>query len=293
MPAADRQVLAEVHLLGLTAEAHDASLVELGDGERLQERFEGALEAAVAVGLVPAREAEDWRRHFDRFDDVAEPGRDAPARHDRALALLDTLAREVAAAADADRALDPWIRFEDALSALSAVGALTDEEVVWWARRLAQLPGPGVDALGLRDADVEDEHDIPQARLLRLRAVFPGSAARVSASGERTRVISLECYDDGLLVRWERSLPIPQEPADRDRAALYGGDDIEVTDDAGTGYEAQGGGSGELESEGRAIWSGTSSFWPAVPAEATHVEVRVGGERFGFDVTGLAERPAL
>jgi hypothetical protein len=86
-----------------------------------------------------------------------------------------------------------------------------------------------------------------------------------------------------VLVRWERE----------GEAGRPGGDELELRDDAGTGYWFQGGGSGMRERGTTVISSGDSSFVPAPPADARAIHVTLDGVEFEFDVSDLAGREGV
>src|SRR2546423_857895 len=94
----------------------------------------------------------------------------------------------------------------------------------------------------------------PSARVLRLRGVYTGPA--VSKDG--FRVISLECYDDGIVVRWASRRP-------SSALAAPTGDQLELSDDIGTDYFFHGGGSSSSEGSDEVCQSGAITFYPTAP----------------------------
>jgi hypothetical protein len=201
--------------------------------------------------------------------------------------LLDRLAPE-SPAGEVDEASDPTVLFFNALETADYLGMVDSDQRSHWERRLSDLQryhsGP------------ECEHRDPDSEpLLGLRAVLAGPVER---GGQR--LVSVECYDGGLALRCESSVELPaglrdssSVEVDRHFHRRELDPEVEVTDDVGTSYAGHGGGGSRDVEAGRYVSKWTSTFTPGVPAQARTLTVGIGGERFDFDVTGVAARPAV
>ena len=129
------------------------------------------------------------------------------------------------------------------------------------------------------DDELEDERS---ARLLRLRGVYAGP----TTSNGGFRLISVECYDDGIVVRWASQCVPSAEP-------LLGEDQLELSDDAGTQYVFHDGGSSISEGPAVVHASGQVTFCPTVPPAAHRLWVEAGAEPFEFDISDLARRSPI
>jgi hypothetical protein len=248
--------------------------------------FEGALDGAVAAELLPDGQAEWLQALAERFEEPAaalELSRQQRASLDR---LLERLAEETVAADGSGMDIHAHIRFHDAVSAAHSLGALDDDQVRGWERRLDVLHG--------HESEPEDDDDEDHSEpLLGFKAVLAGPQER---NGKQ--VTSVECYDGGLVVRCRTSYAIEDdlrdashyEISERFRALDV---DVAVTDDAGGEYDPGGGGGGSDIEEGLWISTWTWTFTPGVTPAARTLTVHLGDERFEFDATGVAERPAV
>jgi hypothetical protein len=212
--------------------------------------------------------------------------------------------------------------FEGALALAAETGLLPADRVAWLAelergfeqpeaappvtperreafQRLLEDLGPELvyDArmvgvrLGLVDEHVLKYDDFE--RLIGFKGVVPGPPER-----DGKRVISVECYDGGLLVRYEVAHEVPDELRDKPEGAVHEHfldleleEDAGIEDDVGTDYCPEGGGGSSAVEDGRWVSAMRSSYRTPVPPHARRLTVDVYGTRFELDVTGIAERP--
>ena len=254
---------------------------------RRRGEVEGGLDAAQAARVLSDGSGERLRelaRRFDRpavWPDVSSERR---AELDR---LLNRLAAD-SAARDVDEASDAAVLFFQALDTADFLGLVDSEQRSYWERHFSDLRGHDFGSESVR-RDAESEP------LVGLKAVLAGPVAR-----DGQLLVSVECYDGGLALRGESAVELPAGLRDSSpfevHRHFHGSEletDVEVTDDVGTGYRGHGvGGSSDIEA-GRYIFKWTSTFTPGVAAPARTLTVRVGEERFDFDVTGVARRPAV
>jgi hypothetical protein len=300
MSEQERLLRAEVLLLVSIAEASEDpfpkglgtphTIVAEGGGWGISTRrgeLEGALGAAKAARVLSEGWAERLRelaRGFDRpavWPDVFFERR---AELDR---LLDRLAAE-SAGGEVDERSDAGVLFFQALDTVSFLGLVDGDQRSHWERHFSDLQE--------YDPGSESEHrDAGSEPLVGFKAVLAGPVAR---GGQR--LVSVECYDGGLALRGESSVELPAGLRDSsffevDRH-FHGSEldpEVEVTDDVGTSYWGRGSGASSDIEAGRYISKWTSTFTPGVPAQARTLTVRVGEERFDFDVTGVAGRRAV
>jgi hypothetical protein len=211
---------------------------------------------------------------------------------------------------------------EVALAAAAEIGLLPAERVEWLAElergfdepeappppaperreafeRLLEDLGPDLvfDAravgasLGLVDEYVlgYDEGE----RLVGFKGAAPGPPER-----DGKRIISVECYDGGLLLRYEVAYELPDElrgepdgEVHRHFLDLQLDDRAEIEDDLGTGYQPDGGGGSSGLENGLWVSSWRASYRTPMPPGARRLTVDISGTRFELDVTGIAERP--
>jgi hypothetical protein len=300
MSEQERLLRAEVLLLVGIAEASEDpfpkglgtphTIVAEGGGWGISTRrgeLEGALGAALAAWVLSDVSAERLRelaRGFDRpavWPDVSSERRAELER------LLDRLAAE-SAAGEVDEASDPSVLFFQALETADFLGLVDSDQRSAWERHFQghQEYDPGS----------ESEHrDAGSEPLVGFKAVLAGPMAR-----RGHRLVSVECYDGGLALRGESAVELPAGLRDSslfDVDRHFHGSEldpaVEVTDDVGTSYQGWGGGASSDIEAGRYISKWTSTFTPGLPAQARTLTVRVGEERFGFDVTGVAGRRAV
>jgi hypothetical protein len=302
MAERERRLRAEVLLLvGIAESQEEWSGIRVAPDGSLEEQvvaggrglagerwalFDGALDAAVAAQLLPHGQAEWLQALAECFDEPAsapELSHEQRASLDR---LLERLAEETVADDGSGMNLHAHIRFHDAVRAAHSLGALDDDQVRGWERRLDVLHAYEFEA-----ADHDDEdHSEP---LLGFKAVLAGPQER---NGKQ--VTSVECYEGGLVVRCRTMYEIEDglrdasqyEISERFRALDV---DVGVTDDAGGEYHLGGGGGGSDSEEGLWISTWTSTFTPGLTPAARTLTVHLGDELFEFDAAGVSERPAV
>jgi hypothetical protein len=249
--------------------------------------LEGALGAAQAARVLsegPAERLRELAREFDRpavWPDVSSERR---AELD---GLLDRLAAE-SAAGNVEEASDSVVLFFQALDTADFLGLVDSDQRSHWERHFRDLQR--------YDFGAESEHRDPASEpLVGLKAVLAGPVAR-----HGQRLVSVECYNGGLALRGESAVELPAGlrdsssfEVDRHFQGSELDTDVEITDDVGTSYRGHGSGASSDIEAGRYISKWTSKFTPGVPAQARTLTVRVGDERFDFDVTGVAGRPAV
>jgi hypothetical protein len=213
-------------------------------------------------------------------------------------------------------------RNEIALAAAAEIGLLPPDRVDWLAElergydepeappplpserresfeRLLEDLGPDLvydaRAVGVSLALVDDyvlSYDEGES-LVGFKGAVPGPPER-----DGKRVISVECYDGGVLVRYEVAHEVPDElrgepegEVHRHFLDLQLGERAEIEDDLGTGYEPEGGGGSTGLEDGRWVSTFRFSFRTPVPPQARRLTVDIAGTRFDLDVAGIAERP--
>jgi hypothetical protein len=119
--------------------------------------------------------------------------------------------------------------------------------------------------------------------LVGLLAAFPGDPT--PGSRHNASVLSVECYDDGIAVRWRARGEDPAADPDDDLDELDL--DVRIADDVGTDYWPCDSGSGQRPD---GTVEGSSTFAPAVARSARRLSVTWPGGRLELDVTGVAER---
>src|SRR2546423_309951 len=179
--------------------------VAASEGFEPRRHFEAQLEALEATGLLAAREAEDWMR---RFDDAATP--DEPLTVDQA--LRERVDRYLESLLPPDPfGNDPDGRLETPLQLLEELTTLSEPDAMRGLER------------NFPDELEEDEDEDEPLRRRELRGVVLGPGDEVAGM----RVVDLELYDDGAVVRW--TALESSEPA------------LDLSDDIGTSYEFTGG----------------------------------------------------
>jgi hypothetical protein len=198
--------------------------------------------------------------------------------------------------------------FGGAMEALRAAEMMSAAEVSDWSNRmhialglepLEPLP-PGVSARAVFIGEGERPpapEPRPAARFLGL--IPAQDADRPIPHGGRVQILGIERYDTKVAVAW-RLAPLPDlesqfarelQDHERDTAGLPDsamerqmarrqflsrmhrpGQELSLTDNLGTDYHGGGGGSGG----GRDERVGRSDFWPAIPSEATLLQVHWG-----------------
>jgi hypothetical protein len=293
----ERRLRAEVLLLVTLAEsqedwtgfrvAPDGGFEEMqtfgGGGVSDEQRasFEGAFGAAVAAKLLPEGQAEWLRGLADRFEEPPAPPQLSPEQRAKLDRLLQRLAEDTVAEGRSGRVGHALVRFHEAVRAAHSLGALDADDLVDWDRRIDVLHG-----LESSAGDVAEE--TRSEPLVGFKAVLPGPQG-----SNGMQVISVECYDGGLVVRSRTSHAIEGDVREADFRALDVDVDVAVTDDAGVEYEGGGGGGGSGTDGGFLVSTWTWTFTPGVSPATRTLIVHLGDQRFEFDATGVAERPAV
>ena len=253
---------------------------------RRRGELEGALGAAQATRVLSDGSVEPLRELARGFDRPAVWPDVSSERRAELDGLLDRLAAE-SAAGNVDES-DATVLFFQALDTADFLGLVDSDQRSHWERHFRGLQR--------YDFGAESEHrDRESEPLVGLKAVLAGPAAR---GGQR--LVSVECYDGGLALRYESTVELPAGLRDSSELEVdrhFQGNeldpDVEVTDDVGTSYWGRGAGASSDIEAGRYISKWTTTFTPGVPAQARTLTVRVGDERFDFDVTGVAGRQAV
>src|SRR3954453_7584823 len=217
--------------------------VAASEGFEPRRHFEAQLGALEAIGLPPAREAEDWMRRFDNAAKPDEPLEVDEALRDRVDRYLESLPTPDPFDDEPDGSLEITLRLLEQLTILSA-----DDAMRWLQRKF-------------RDELEEDEDEDEDEPLRRseLWGVLLGPAEDVAG----TRVVILELYEDGIVVRW--TALENNEPA------------LDLADDIGTSYEFTG---GEWRSGSGSRVRGESEFTPAAPERASRLRLALEGRSF-------------
>ena len=300
MSEQERLLRAEVLLLASIAEASEDPFPKgLGTPHTMQAvggltgisrrrgELEGALGVAQAARVLSDESAEGLRELARGVDRPAAWPDVSPERRAELDGLLGRLAAE-SAAGNVDEASNATVLFFQALATADFLGLVDSDQRSHWERRFRDLQR--------YDVGSESEHrDRGSEPLVGLKAVLAGPMAR---GGQR--LVSVECYDGGLALRGESAVELPAGLRDSSELDVYrhfqGNEpepDVEVTDDVGTSYWGGGAGASSDIEAGRYISKWTTTFTPGVPAQARTLTVRVGDERFDFDVTGVAALPAV
>jgi hypothetical protein len=230
------------------------------------------LDALSAGGLLSTEDRAAWERAF-----TAGALPDANAE---ALVAETSVATRAHALVEERAASDPEGVF-GVVETLRDVGAISDEEAHAWQRKvITRSLGDGEREGTWRTVN----HDLARFRGENLRTVVVGPEERKRGA----RVICVERYDDGVLVRWHfvrvevdrsgaaRRLRDEIEPVDRPLPP-----DFRLTDDVGTAYSSAGGGShGRETDEGDYVAHGTAEFTPAVPPKARLLRLESRGAVF-------------
>jgi hypothetical protein len=299
----ERRLRAEVLLLVTLAESHaDWSGFRVAPDGGFEERhiagggggvsddprasFEGAFDAAVAAKLLAGGRAAWLRDLSDQFEEPPAAPELSPDQRAKLDGLLQRLAEGTVAAGGSGADSHALVRFHEAVRAAGSLGALDADQLRDWDRRIDVLHGF---ASEVRDV-VDEERPEPLAGF---KAVLAGPQER-----NGRQVISVECYDGGLVVRYRTRYEIEDGAGDASRNEISEcfrelDVDVGVTDDAGGEYHGGSGGGGSDMEEGFWISTWTGTFTPGVTPATRTLTVHLGDERFEFDATGVAERPAV
>jgi hypothetical protein len=224
------------------------------------------------VGAITLAEGAEWRERL-REASAAKASPHAPVSDEvrnRAVSHLERLAAGVTS--------EPGDSSPAALSSVLAyerAGVLSADEALAWRERLRARMG------------LEPERP-PLCSQRDLRAVHAGPVERYQG----VRIMSVEFYADGLVLRWHRANPWP-EGSDTPRIwsrvdqETDGADELTpaaLTDDLGTRYVV-----GRVRRElginggGWLVRLGSSSFTPAIPPAAKRLRVPLADG--GIDIT--------
>lgn len=239
-----------------------------GDGEaRLS--VDGALALAAAIGALRADEVMSWRERFACEEELRFAGGTITIDAETAgrvaahlSGLIASLRPEVEYPDEGERA---WSQFEAGVGALTRVGALSRDEWSAWDDRAAAATGAPSAA---ETRELNRQHRCTAVDLRRV-VLGPEPVAGL-------RILCAELYGDGVVLHHRLEVPVDADAEGdetswlvrlRERRAEF--DWLKLGDDVGTPYREGGpsGGGGLLES-GLLVEEGTSSYTPAVPAEA-------------------------
>jgi hypothetical protein len=201
------------------------------------------LETFVAVGALSAPEADAWRRRFAAADERYDP---PPGTRERAMEYL----RDIRSSATEEKASAVELVYE-------SLGFTEPEDAAWG-----------------EEPSVEDFVEHAEVAPVFQRAVA-GPTPRIGGM----QVIFAAVYHSELALHWDFAPGFQSEAAARTELLLHHRDAMPddvgavfvVTDDVGTTYYATGGAYGYR--------TGTHTFEPAPPANATELRIAVAGER--------------
>lgn len=275
--------LAEIHLLRLVGEFHNPNMNDGSSLETARETFEGALEACLAVGAISNSETGWWRELHGcaRAIDAIEPAALDREAVVRARIYVEGLIDAIGADSGAgDAHLDTHV-VHDALEALHAVGVFGPAERAALDERLRVA----AEAHGVRvDEEAEEPDDEERFTGSELRDVLVGPDEPVAG----VRVICVERYADGLVLRWRQSLAAGKPSrGERKKLLLGAGGDQQLLlyDDVDTDFWLSSSGSGgDFTDDGRYVIEGHSEFVPAVPSEARRLSMALEGEEASIDL---------
>jgi hypothetical protein len=248
--------------------------------------LEAGVEAALAARLLTQDEAA-WLRELTRLCRL--PPTPVTTTEERRAALERLLERLVAEAGTEESGMAD-MRVRLALDTAAALGLLDEENRRRHEGRLEQLYD---ERAAERAADGYD--DIESEPLTAFKGIAPGPEER-----NGRRVIAVECFDEGLVVRWEVRHELPAELRGRPEGEVYerfrppeDSSDLAVLDDLGTLFRP-GGGSGTAA----VISDCWVSSWvcrvrPGLSPGTSALTVTLNDESFEVDVSGIPERPAV
>ena len=281
----------------------------------------GALAALQVVGLISDEEASVWRERLDdernrlldshgsqRVEALLRPGSRRWGDQDAKRAALEFLARTIERTSHHREALrhlgsatvstDLLSRGYGAIEVLYAVGLLDDRERRDWNGRFAEVAAatmPAATRTVPMPSLVPAQHvratpgpvgERSEPKPSSAPSSFSGRALRrvlmvqSSEPNEEARPRLIEFYDDGVVVDWVR-------PSHRDRRIPTMHPRIEVRDDVGTDYKSLGGGGGGFGETLRM----RQTFVPAVPAQATTLDVQLDDVRWRIPCTTVTASP--
>jgi hypothetical protein len=254
------------------------------EGSRLE--FDAGLEAALAARLLNQDEAA-WLRELTRLCRL--PPTAVTATDERKVALERLLERLVAEAGTEESGMAD-MRVRLALDTAAAFGLLNAKDRRRHEERLEQLYDERAAQRGPVEYDYSESEPLTG---------FKGIAAgREERHGRR--LIAVECFEEGLIVRWEVRHELPAELRGRRESDVYerflppeDSVDLAVLDDAGTRYWP--GARAETSAVLSDYWVSSSVcvVRPGLAPRASALSVTLDGERFEVDVSGIAEKPAV
>ncbi len=189
--------------------------------------FSAAVDALAAAGLISDEAGTSWKAEHARIRGLgaAHHGPYDPEVEAKAIELLEALLEPVRARDRADWDGAVFQRYQEALSTLTAIGALSYERARPWLQRQSETLVPG----GWKPPPAEPEMPFTAAELV---TVVPGPASRLGG----TRITSVELFADCVIVRSHQLVPEqPEDPVER-RQLL--GTALELEDDKGTRYRS-------------------------------------------------------
>ena len=236
--------------------------------------FSAAVEALVAAGLISNEAGTSWKAEHARIRGLgaAHRGPYDPSVEAKAIELLEALFEPVRPSDSPDWDGAVFQRYQEALSTLTAIGALSYERARPWAQRQGDTLVPG----GWKPPPPEPEMPF---RAAELTAVVAGPALRLGGM----QITSVELFDDCVIVRSHQLLPgEPDDPVER-RQLL--GTALELEDDQGTPYLpvaipcAHGCKRPEIR-EWSEVLLGWQAFLPGAPLDARRFFITWRDERF-------------
>ena len=221
----------------------DDDLAEIDEEQARPTEPPAELETFVAVGALSESDADAWRR---RFAAAAEPYEPPPGARERAIEHLADV-----------RGLGPRERILAARLVYESLGLVEPGAADWDDDASAE------EVVGHYEAD----------------PVFRRAVAGPTSRAGGLQVVFAVIYDSELTLHWDFAPGLPSEAAARTELRLHREDDLPhddgelfvVTDDVGTAYYPTGGAYG--------YWTGTHTFEPAPPANATELRIAVAGEQ--------------
>jgi hypothetical protein len=240
--------------------------------------FPAAVEALVAVGLVTDDAAVRWKAEHARIRGLggAHRGPYDPSVEAKAIELLEALFEPVRPRASEEWDGATFQRYQEALSTVTAIGALSYPRARPWLQRQGDTLVPG----GWKPPPPEPEMPFTASELTGVVASRP-----VRLDG--MRITSVELFGDCVIVRSHQVLPEePEDPVER-RQLLETA--LELEDDRGTEYRsvaipcAHGCKRPEVR-QWPEVLLGWQAFLPAAPGDARRFFITWRDELFEVEV---------
>jgi hypothetical protein len=203
------------------------SFLEENGGRSGVRDYPAAVDALVATGLLAPDRGESWKSEHARLCASGSGNDLGPYDEDvetKAIELLEHLFAPVRPRAGDDWDPASYQRYQDALSTLTGIGALSYERARPWLARQQEALRP---AGGRPEPQPDPEMPFAAGEL---NAVVVGPPHRLDGM----RVTCLELYGDCVILRFHQLLP--EEPADPVERRRYLGTSFELEDDVGTVY---------------------------------------------------------